>query len=154
MLLCMCYDGDAALRGVRTMRSIIMRTATVYIFGNPDLAADATPVLLLPFLRERFPSVEFLFLDPNEEWEIPDPLYIIDTVMGIPGIHVFHGLDEFTKTPSLSVHDFDALSQLRLLKKLGKLGEVTIIGVSPLLSQKEAETGVADSLSALLPTPT
>ena len=122
----------------------------IFVFGNPDISVDATPVLLLPFLRERFPAIEFLFLDPNEEWEIPDPLLIIDTVMGIPGIHVFHGLDEFTKTPSISVHDFDALSQLRLLKKLGKLGEVTIIGVSPLLSQKEAEEKVAVSLFALL----
>ena len=125
----------------------------VFVFGNPDVAVDATPVELLPALRERFPAIEFLFLDPNEEWEIPDPLLVIDTVMGIPGIHVFHGLDEFTKTPSISVHDFDALSQLRLLKKLGKLGEVTIIGISPLLSMEEAKVKISDSLSALLPIP-
>lgn len=122
----------------------------IFVFGNPDITVDATPVQLLPFLEERFPSVEFLFLDPNEEWEIPDPLIIIDTVMGIKGIHIFHGLDEFAKTPSLSVHDFDALSQLRLLKKLGKLGQVVIIGVSPLLNIKDAEVAVADSLAALL----
>lgn len=122
----------------------------IFVFGNPDIAADATPVQLLPFLREQFPKIEFLFLDPNEEWEIHDPLIIIDTVMGIQGIHIFHGLDEFAKTPSLSVHDFDALSQLRLLKKLGKLGQVVIIGVAPLLNLKEAEAAVANTLSALL----
>lgn len=125
---------------------------TVYIFGNPDIAVDATPVELLPFLRERFPDIEFLFLDPNEEWKIPDPLVIIDTVMGIEGVHIFHGLDEFIKTPSLSVHDFDALSQLRLLKKLGKLGQVIIIGLPPHLSTEAAGAAAVDSLSALLRT--
>lgn len=29
------------------------------------------------------------------------------------------------------MHDFDALMQLRLLQRLGKLKEVTIIGVPP-----------------------
>jgi len=122
----------------------------VFIFGNSDIAGDATPVELLPFLRERFPDIEFLFLDPNEEWEIPDPLIIIDTVVGIKDIHIFQGLDAFAKTPAVTVHDFDALSQLRLLKKLGKLGQVIIIGVSPLLSMKEAEKKVADALPSLL----
>jgi Ni,Fe-hydrogenase maturation factor len=128
-----------------------MHATTVYVFGNPDIAVDATPVELLPFLRERFLDVEFLFLDPNDEWEIPDPLIIIDTVMGIKDIHIFYGLDEFVKTPSVSVHDFDALSQLRLLKKLGKLGQVIIIGVSPLLPMKEAGAAITGALSALLP---
>lgn len=127
-----------------------MHPATVYVFGNPDIAGDATPVELLPFLRERFPDIEFLFLDPNEEWEIPDPLIIIDTVVGINNIHIFHGLEEFVKTPSVSVHDFDALSQLRLLKKLGKLGQVIIIGISPQLSTEAAGAAVADSLAAVL----
>ena len=111
---------------------------------------DALPLRIQAELEGRFPHLRFLALDPNENWEVPDPFIVIDTVVGLEGIHVFYDLDEFAKTAAVTVHDFDALSQLRLLKKLGKLGKVIIIGVSPLLSEKAAEAAVADSLTALL----
>ena len=38
-------------------------------------------------------------------------------------------IDELISSPRGSVHDFDLAFQLRYLKKLNKLGEVTIIGI-------------------------
>ena len=61
-------------------------------------------------------------------------------------MHVFHGLDNFIKSPSLSVHDFDALTQLRFLKKLGKLVDVYIIGISLLLTVGESEEYITQAL--------
>lgn len=110
----------------------------IHVFGNPDLAMDALPLRILPALRERAPEVDFRTLDPNEEWEIVDPFIVIDTVVGIPAARLFRSLDEFAPAPTVSVHDFDALFNLRYLKKLGKLGEVRILGLPPELSQDAA----------------
>lgn len=119
---------------------------TVYAFGNPDLAADALPLRLLPELRERFPDIVFQTLDPNEEWGIPDPFILIDTVIGIPGVRVFHSLDEFAAAPTVSVHDFDALFNLRYLKKLGKLKRVVVIGVPHTITESDASAAVENAL--------
>lgn len=110
----------------------------VHVFGNPDIAMDALPLRILPALREQFPNGDFRTLDPNEEWEIPDPFIVIDTVVGIHGGHLFRSLDEFSAAPAVSVHDFDALFNLRYLKKLGRLGEVRIIGLASELSEDAA----------------
>lgn len=129
-----------------------MPTPIVHIFGNPDISMDALPLRIQGGLEERFPHVHFLALDPNENWEIPNPFIVIDTVVGLSDIHVFRGLEEFANTPAVSVHDFDALTQLRFLKKLGKLGELIIIGVPPEFGTDEALAleRVSDALSALL----
>ncbi len=103
----------------------------VYIFGNPDLEIDNLPLKILPRLQSVFPDIEFLVKDPNEEWEIPEKFIVIDTVLGIPEPMRFNDLKEFATVPRFSVHDFDALTNLRLLDKLGRLGEVRIIGLPP-----------------------
>ncbi len=113
---------------------------TVYVFGNPDLAMDSLPLRLLPELRRRLPDVEFLVKDPNEEWEVPEDLTIIDTVVGIEGPRLFPSLNDFASAPRLSMHDFDAFANLRLLQKIGRLKTVRIIGLPP----EHDETAAAD----------
>lgn len=112
----------------------------IHIFGNPDITMDSLPLRLLPELQKRFPDADFRVLDPNEEWEIPDPFIAIDTVVGVPDVHLFTSLDEFNASPTVSVHDFDALFQLRYLAKLGKLKGVRIIGIPPDLQPNNATT--------------
>jgi Ni,Fe-hydrogenase maturation factor len=104
---------------------------TVYVFGNPDLPGDTLPIRILPRLQQRFPEATFEFKDPNEEWDVPERLIVIDTVQGIGEVQLFRGLESFSRTPRVSMHDFDALMQLRLLEKIGKLKEVIVIGVPP-----------------------
>ncbi len=112
----------------------------IFVFGNPDLAMDSLPIEILPELRERFPEHEFIFQDPNEEWDMSEPFYVIDTVVGLKEPRLFDSLDVFISQPKLSMHDFDALSNLRFLKKLGKLPEVKIIGL-PVGIAKEVAIG-------------
>jgi len=90
---------------------------------------DSLPVKMLPELKKKFPQHKFIFQDPNEEWPLDEPFFVIDTVVGLPEPHVFDSIDDFEDTPKLSMHDFDALSNLRFLKKLGKLPEIKIIGL-------------------------
>lgn len=122
---------------------------TVYVFGNPDLPEDALPVQLLPTLRQEFPHIEFSVKDPNEEWDIPDHLIAIDTAIGINRVQEFHSLEQFHTSPRVSMHDFDALAQLRLLQKLGKLKKITIIGIPPHMGVAEALKDISIVLTRL-----
>jgi len=124
---------------------------TVFIFGNPDLAADALPLRILPQLRQLLPTVTFAVRDPNEEWDVPETLVILDTVVGIPAVTVFDDLRMFSPAPRVTLHDFDALSNLRLLQKLGKLKQVKIIGVPPMIAEGKALQQITSALRSNLP---
>ncbi|KKU84965.1 MAG: hypothetical protein UY14_C0038G0009 [Parcubacteria group bacterium GW2011_GWA1_47_9] len=102
---------------------------TVFVFGNAALEQDSLPLCILPELQKKFPQIEFRALDPNEEWDAPKEMIVIDTVMGIKDITVFDGLEQFSAAPRVSLHDFDAYANLRLLSKLDKLKSIKIIGV-------------------------
>lgn len=120
----------------------------IFVFGNPDLEMDSLPVKLLSRLREAFPRHEFIFQDPNEEWDMSEPFWVIDTVVGLKEPRVFDSLDAFVTQPNLSMHDFDALSNLRFLKKLSKLPPVRIIGLPTGISEKDAISFVHSHLTA------
>ena len=111
---------------------------------------DSLPLKILPELQSAFPSIYFEIKDPNEEWDVPEKLTIIDTVMGIKKVKIFDDLDSFDSSPRLTMHDFDALANLRYLKKLGKLKEVRIIGISPDIDESEAIESVSKILKRLV----
>jgi hypothetical protein len=123
-----------------------MQTKTIFIFGNQELEMDSLPLKILPELQKAFPSIHFDIKDPNEEWDVPEKLTIIDTVMGIKKVKVFEDLDSFEPAPHLTMHDFDALANLRYLKKLGKLKEVKVIGVPSDMSEKKAVEAIKKAI--------
>lgn len=101
----------------------------IWIFGNTDLPQDALPLQLLPELQKEFPHDRFVVRDPNEEWVLPNQLIIIDTVVGLKHVRVFHDLTSFKASPRVTMHDFDAFTNLLWLEKMHKLPPLTIIGV-------------------------
>jgi len=103
----------------------------VFVFGNQDYAPDSLPLRLLPDLRTTFPHVNFLALDPNENWEVDPDITVIDTVINLDQPRVFESLAVFEQAPRVSMHDFDALTQLKLLAKLGRINSVKILGLPP-----------------------
>ena len=124
-------------------------TKTILVFGNPDLEMDSLPLRILPELEKRYPNIDFCVLDPNEELDVEGDVVVIDTVVGFGRVAVFEGLDTFQNAPRVTMHDFDALANLRFLQKLGKLGKVTVIGVPPGMNGREAVkeiAGVIDNL--------
>lgn len=123
----------------------------VFVFGNPDLPTDSLPWRLLPQLEKSFPGICFEVRDPNEDWEMPEELTVLDTVLGIKKVRVFTGLKPFLKAPRLSLHDFDLLSHLSHLKKIDKLKKVKIIGLPPHLSEKETLRQLIPILQATQP---
>ncbi len=122
----------------------------VYVFGNPDLQEDSLPIQLIPPLRKKFPHVGFIVKDPNEEWDVPEHLIAIDTAVGIDRVQEFHSLEQFHTSPRVSMHDFDALAQLRLLQKLGKLKKITIVGVPPNIPPDTALEQIAAALERIV----
>lgn len=110
----------------------------IFVFGNEDLKEDSLPLRILPALRKQFPNINFEVKDPNEEWEVPAELIIIDTAFGVDHVTIFDDLDKFSKTPRISMHDFDALTNLRYLKKLGKIKDIKIIGMPPEMEETDA----------------
>lgn len=124
---------------------------TVFVFGNPDVPQDSLPVRLLPALRKKFPAIDFQVKDPNEEWEISENevLTIIDSAEGIREVTVFDSLERFVAAPRLTMHDFDALANLRLLQKLGKIKKIKVIGIPPAMPEQEALQKISAALSDL-----
>lgn len=121
---------------------------TIFVFGNPDLDFDSLPLKILPRLRERFSDIQFITVDPNEEWDMPEDVVVIDTVVGIEKVMMLDGLEKFVAAPRVTMHDFDALAQLRYLQKLGKIKKVTVIGIPPTISESKAFEEVSAMLSA------
>lgn len=101
----------------------------IFVFGNPDFEPDALPLKILPELKKRLPNLEFIVKDPNEDFDFPEKLIIIDTVQGIKKLTLFNSLDQFANTPHLTMHDFDLGMKLKWLAKLKKLPPFTIIGI-------------------------
>lgn len=111
---------------------------TVYLFGNPDLKIDSLPIRILSQLKNNLSHIDFQVKDPNEEWEIPEELIIIDTVLGIKNIQIFTELAQFSATQHVSLHSFDLITQLLYLQKLGKIKKIKIIGIPPIMNESEA----------------
>ena len=106
---------------------------TVYVFGNEDLDFDNLAIKLARELGEGFKEVDFKFVKPNQDlpFERGEDVYILDQVQGLDQIKILteDDVDKLVLAPRTSVHDFDLGFQLKYLKKLGKLGRVTIIGL-------------------------
>lgn len=127
-----------------------MQKTPIFVFGNPDYAPDALPLKLIPYLQNQLPEIEFIVKDPNEDFKLPDPLIIVDTVQGIKELTVFNSLDQFVNTPNITVHDFDLGMKLKWLNKLGKLPQFTIIGIPMNSSKEHIQTSLVSALKNLI----
>lgn len=104
----------------------------IYVFGNSLVKEDTLPLEILPELKKKYPKIEFLVVDPNENFPPPGEkeLVILDTVKGIekPALFQLSDLQNMESSP-ISPHDYDVLFHLLLLKKLKKIDTAVIIGV-------------------------
>ena len=110
----------------------------ILVFGNPLVEQDNTPIQLLPKLRQQFPNIEFKHLDSTEnlqqETDQNKNLIILDTIQNTktPITITLKTEQDFQKLElpkALTMHDFDLAYNLRLLKKVGLINQVKIIGI-------------------------
>lgn len=108
----------------------------VSVFGNPDLPFDAVASGLIPDLQKKFPDVEFIHQDPNEECAPPEtaagggePWIIIDAVKGVDRVTVIEDTKLIETQQRISMHDYDLGMHLTLLKKINPDLKIKIIGI-------------------------
>lgn len=105
----------------------------VYVFGNRDVAEDSFALQAMEVLATRFPDVEFVEIKPNADlpFENGEDVVLLDVLANIEEVSFFDDSDveRVLLPPRTSAHDFDLGFQLKYLKKLGKLGRVSIIGL-------------------------
>lgn len=125
----------------------------VSVFGNPDLENDNLIVKLIPKLRKRFPEVEFRVEDPVEGLKPPkDDLWVIlDMAEGIDRVRVFEKVDKLVEVRGVSLHDYEVGTELKLLKKLGKIKDLKIIAVPMEMEEKELWREVVKRLKEVIP---
>lgn len=94
---------------------------------------DALPLSIYKQISENFPRDTVIQYDPTEELDTAgySDIILIDTIIGINTITVYSDINQFQLSPRVTVHDYDLPLTLGILKKLGKLPEVKIIGIPP-----------------------
>ena len=101
----------------------------VLVFGNPVAKIDSAAVKIAERLEKEVKGMEFVRFDTAEDLEKEgDSLVILDAVVGLKKPRLVN-LDELELRKAVSLHDFDLGWNLRLLKRIGKLNSVAIIGV-------------------------
>lgn len=105
----------------------------VYVFGNIDLPQDSSAITVAKKLNGKINNVEFVYVKPNSDLPFVDEknVVIMDVIQGIKKVTILEDkdLDNLVLPPRTTAHDFDLGFQLKYLKKLGKIGEVKIIGL-------------------------
>ncbi|NTV22985.1 MAG: hypothetical protein HGA85_01235 [Nanoarchaeota archaeon] len=114
-----------------------MQKIRIFVVGNSLVDIDSLPLRILPELRKKMPSVDFVEFDPTEEFPVKDPI-ILDTVINAETVSIFTDINKIELQSICSLHDFDLGYNLKLLKKLGQIKSVKIIGVPPNIEEAVA----------------
>lgn len=105
----------------------------LYVFGNVDVPPDDRAFAIAARLKSDFPEVSFQEVVPNADLPFVNQnrVYLLDVILGLhtPTLLASSDLDRLITSSSVTAHDYDLGFQLKYLKKLGKLGEVFIIGL-------------------------
>ena len=111
---------------------------------------DSLPIRLIGRLRSLFPDIDFVEFDPNEnlEKEGRNPT-IIDTIEGIDHVVLFTSIEKIKTQRIYSMHDYDLGYNLKLLKKLGYIDSVKIIGVPMKMKEADALKELSAAISNL-----
>lgn len=122
----------------------------IYVLGNPLVKVDSLPLQLLTQLRKKFEKISFIELDPTESFPEEEHFILIDTVLNASKVVLLNNIDDIQFHTQFSLHDFDLGFNLKLLKKLGKIKKVSIIGIPPNIEKEEALEEIEKIIPSLL----
>jgi Ni,Fe-hydrogenase maturation factor len=109
---------------------------TIFVLGNLLLEEDSLPFKIIKRLEREFPWIEFREFDPSEEFS-EEPIFL-DTLIGVTKVSLIEDINKIEAKKSCSVHGFDLSLALKLLKKIGKIKRVKIIGLPPRMKEEAA----------------
>lgn len=105
----------------------------VYVFGNEDVPEDRKAIEAAEKLDGAVDGISFVFVSPNEDVPFVDESHVVilDVVRGLRDVALIEGeeIGRLVLSSGVSAHEYDLAFQLRYLRKIGRLGNVTIIGV-------------------------
>lgn len=105
----------------------------IYVFGNENNTYDRRALKIAKKFGRVFNDFVFKVVNPNADLPFADgdDVVIMDVVAGLtqPELIRDSQVQKIFTPPRSTVHDFDLGFQLAYLKKLGRLGKVTIIGL-------------------------
>lgn len=114
----------------------------VFVFGNPLVEKDCLALKVAERLKGKVKGVEFEAVESLDDVKKSGNLCIMDVVFGIEKVQWIEGLDALGARQPVSLHDFDLAMELKLLKKIGKIGKVKIIGIPAGMELEKAAVAV------------
>lgn len=115
------------------------------------LLFDNLPIELAPDLQKKFPEIDFIIADPNENLKPQNKeIIIIDTILGIKDVLVIHDINQIQNSSRYSLHDLDLGFNLKLLQKIGTLSKVTIFGLPKGIKKDQALKKLEKLISRLI----
>ncbi len=101
----------------------------IFVFGNPLVEKDSLALKVAERLKGRVKGIEFEAVGSLDEVEKKEDLYIMDVAFGIEKVQLIEDLEKLETKHPVSGHDFDLAIELKLLKKIGRIGKVRIIAI-------------------------
>jgi Ni,Fe-hydrogenase maturation factor len=100
----------------------------IFVFGNPLVEGDSLALAVAERLKGKIEGIEFVAVQSLDEVGKRD-FWVLDVAFGIEKVEVIEELDYLRVKQPVSGHDFDLALELKMLKKLGRIGEIRIIAV-------------------------
>ena len=104
----------------------------ILVFGNPLIEKDSLALKLIPKLKKQFSKSNFNFVEFDSTEDLQKEgrnLIILDVVEGIDKIEIITDIDRLSIGNIYTMHDFDLGYNLKVLKHIGLLDSVKIIGI-------------------------
>jgi len=101
----------------------------VFVFGNLLLEKDSLAIAAAVRLKNRLEGIEFVAVQSLDEVEEKGELWIMDVAEGIERVELIEEIEMLQTGQPVSGHDFDLAMELKLLKKMRRLGKVKIIAI-------------------------
>lgn len=128
-----------------------MAIKKILVFGNPLVSEDSLPLKILPALQKEFPEIEFREMDGIEDVQNEGKeIIIMDCAEGIEKSELITDIDSIKPGNKYSTHDFDLGQNLKILKKIGAVEKVTIIGIPVGIEKSEAIYQAKKLISSIL----
>lgn len=117
----------------------------IYCLGNEFVKNDSIAKKLADSLS--IPGIEFVKTDSLEG--IKGDIILMDAATGIKKTMIITDLDKIQNIYSVSAHDFDLGTELKLRKATGEIGKITIIAVPMNGNEEEIKEEIQKAIKGI-----
>ena len=100
----------------------------VFVFGNPLVEEDSLALVVAERLKGKIAGIEFEAVQSLDEIGKRD-FWVLDVALGLEKVELVEDLEMLETGHPVSGHDFDLALELKMLKKVGRVGSVKIVAI-------------------------